>query len=504
MEALYQGRLAERYEELAHHFTQGEAWEKAFVYLYQAGEKARQAYANPEAIAFYTRALDVSSRITPPLQARQLLPVYEGRGLVRMLQTKYEEASVDFQQMRQMARASGHQQKEGESLCHLAYAHWVTFSPAQLPFVEQYAGEALGLAQRTGDHKVLAKSLNSLGCIDKCRGNLRDAERKLHESLRISRREGYKDALAQGQMLLGALAYLQGDFQRAVHVCQEAVTNARDIHDGFQELLSLAFLCLAHWSAGAYTPAFTMVHAGMKKAREWENTFILGCLTNTLGWFYREFGDIARALEYDHESMELGRTSRISNVEISALINLGLDYLALGQHERARLYLEPALERVEREASGAHRWRWKIRLLIGLAEFAYATEAYEHGLRYVEAGLREAQATSSQKYLAKGWALRGKLLARLGHAEVVGTELQRALAVAESLHSPSLLYPIAYDLGQWYETVGEERKAAALYSTAKASIEQMATAVEDEALRTIFRRSTLVQAISARVTHLGV
>ena len=80
METLYQERLAERYTELAHHFTQGEAWERAFLYLAKAGDKARQNYANQDAITFYTRALEVSARITPVLDAEQLLPVYEGRG----------------------------------------------------------------------------------------------------------------------------------------------------------------------------------------------------------------------------------------------------------------------------------------------------------------------------------------------------------------------------------------------------------------------------------------
>jgi tetratricopeptide (TPR) repeat protein len=105
-------------------------------------------------------------------------------------------------------------------------------------------------------------------------------------------------------------------------------------------------------------------------------------------------GDIARAVEYDQESVELGRTAGVSNVEASALINLGLDYLALGQYERALSHLEPTLERVEHEAFGAHRWRWRIRLFIGLAELAYTTGDDEHALRYVEEGLQEAQATS--------------------------------------------------------------------------------------------------------------
>jgi len=41
---------------------------------------------------------------------------------------------------------------------------------------------------------------------------------------------------------------------------------------------------------------------------------------------HSEFGDVAQAMEYDQESAELGRAYGISNVEISALINLGLDH----------------------------------------------------------------------------------------------------------------------------------------------------------------------------------
>jgi tetratricopeptide (TPR) repeat protein len=266
-------------------------------------------------------------------------------------------------------------------------------------------------------------------------------------------------------------------------------------------LLDLANLCLACWSAGNYTQALTVLHEGMVKAVERESKNIIGRLMNTLGWFHRECGDISRAVEYDQESMELGRTSGIGNVEVSALINLGLDSLALGQHARALSYLEPTLDRVVREAFGAHRWRWQIRLLLGLAELSHTAGAYDQALRYVEEGLKEAQRTSSQKYVALGWALRGKIAAKLGDCDTAGTELQQAFSLAEQLQSPSLIYPIAYDLGHWYESEGKEREAATLYGKAKTTIAQMATAVEDEGLRSTFLQSALVQEIHERAAR---
>jgi tetratricopeptide (TPR) repeat protein len=182
------------------------------------------------------------------------------------------------------------------------------------------------------------------------------------------------------------------------------VSVALNIHDGFHELRCLASLSLAQWSRGDYQQAFSVTHEALIKAHEWQNMHVLSRMKNHLGWFHRELGAVSRAAELDHESTDLGRTHGIANVEISALINLGLDYLALGQHARALSYLEPTLERVQHKALGAHKWRWTRKLLIGLAELAYTTAHYEQALRYVEQGLQASQATTAQKYIALGMA----------------------------------------------------------------------------------------------------
>jgi tetratricopeptide (TPR) repeat protein len=503
IEQLYAERLEEFYEMLAYHFVQGEVWGKAFLYLFKSGEKARQAYANHEAITFYTHAIEVSDRITPALEKDDLLSVYEGRGLVWMLQTRLDEAIADFLTMLDLSRTTGNKKKEGESLCHLTYSHFSKFSEDQVPFIEQYAQEALQLSQQTGDQKIFAKSLLNLGLMHQWRGNLSEADRKLEESMQICRREGYKDSLAQNLLWLNAQAYWQGNISRAIPFCQESLTVSREIHDGLSELFNLAFLCLEYGSLGDYGQAFTVLYEGMAKAKERKNKFILGRLTNTLGSFHRELGDFSRALELDFESMEIGRMHGIDNVEISALINIGFDHFALGQHERTLSYLEPTLERVEREAFGSHRWRWKAKLPIGLAELSYVTGAYEKALRQVDEGIKVAQESSSQKYVAKGRALRGKIMAKLGDSDAAGIELQNAITLAEQLRNPTLVYPAAYDLGQWYETIGQKQEATVLYGKAKAAAEHIATTIEDEALCAIFLQSAPVQAIYDCAARLG-
>ena len=495
LERLFPERIEEQLELLAHHFTQAEAWEKAFLYLTRSGHRARRAFANHEAIAFYTQALEVSGRITHPVDEALLLPVYEGRGLVWRLLTRPDEAIADFHMMRQTARASGNQQKEGESLFNLANAHYWRLSAEEIPIIEQYAQEAVRLAQLTGDQRTVARSLTSLALLDQARGELQEANRKLEESLQIGQREGYKDSISENLRWLGTHAHLQGDYKRGVSLLKEGLAVARDIHDGFAELLDLAFLSLAQVSLGNYSEALNTIQEGMTKAEERENKFVACRLPNHLGWIHSLFGDFSRAEEYDQESAELARTYGIAFVEISALINLGADYFELGQYERARSHLEPLIERIEIGEYRAHKWIWKPRLLNVLAEACHAMGDHEEALRYVEEGLSVAVASSLQKRMAKGWALRGRILAHLGNTDAGGAELQRAFALAEQLDSPSLYYPIAFDLGQWYEVAGQEREAAELYGKAKATVERMATAIEDEVLRSIFLQSAPVQAI---------
>jgi class 3 adenylate cyclase/DNA-binding winged helix-turn-helix (wHTH) protein/tetratricopeptide (TPR) repeat protein len=503
LEAHAPDRLDEQVDTLAHHAVQGEVWEKALVYLCKAGDKARRAHATQEALGYYTRAIEASERITPPLDAAPLLPVYEGRGLVWVLSTNYEAAIADFERMCQMARASGNRQKEGESLGHLAYVRWLTFSEAHVPLIEQHGRDALRLARGTGDQKTLARSLIALGSVDQVRGQMREADRKFAEAMRISRREGYQDSLAHALVFLCMQASLQGKFQDAVHHGREGVLLSGAIHDGFTELRTLAFLCQACWGAGQYGRALGMLREGMAKAKERQNMFIVGRLTNTLGWFSREFGAVPRALELDRESLELGRSSNIANVEISALINLGFDYLALGQYEHALASLTPTLERVRREGFGVHQWRWRMRLLIGLAEVYFAMGAHERALRAVEEGLRQAQATGSRKYVANAYALQGKILTALEWPDAGGRTLRRAFRLVERLHSPSLTYPIAYDLGRWLETTGREGQAAALYRQARAAVEAMLAAVEDPDLQASFQRYRPVQAILTCAARVG-
>ncbi len=318
---------------------------------------------------------------------------------------------------------------------------------------------------------------------------------KLEESTRICRKEGFKSALVQNLFHLGQQAYWQADFSKSKKIAHEGVDVSSEIRDSFQELFNLAVGCLSTWGVGDYAAAFDTVQTGLTKAKQQENRFIQGRLTNSLGWFHRDLGDFYGAVELHEEGLELARQAGVFNVEISALIDLGHDYLMLKQLDRARTYLEPTLERVEKEGIGSHRWRWMVRSINLLAEVHHASGRNEEALRLNTLGLEKAEATSSQKYLVHALTLRGRIAAEQGDAAAAGVDFERAYEIAEKTASPTILYPVACTLAEWYAANAKEREAHELYKSAKKMTDSIAADIEDAQRRKIFERSPLVRGL---------
>ena len=59
IEEFYASRLAENYEVLAYHYSEGEEWGKALEYLVKAADKAAATFANRDALDYYARAIEV-------------------------------------------------------------------------------------------------------------------------------------------------------------------------------------------------------------------------------------------------------------------------------------------------------------------------------------------------------------------------------------------------------------------------------------------------------------
>src|SRR5689334_17011278 len=230
LEELYPDRLAEHYEELAHHFSEGEEWAKAFDYLVRSGARAREASANTTALDWYTRALEAGARATPPVAGARLAEVHQRRAQVLTTVARLDEARADARKMLEYARADGDRRLEAEAYAEIAYCHYMALSWDEIGELETNVRRAHEIAREIGDERLLARTLFLLGSLDQMQARLTEAEAEFDEAVALARRGQHRDIVVQVAPLLGVQRCWQGRFDDAIAMSLDTERAAREIH----------------------------------------------------------------------------------------------------------------------------------------------------------------------------------------------------------------------------------------------------------------------------------
>ena len=155
MEQLYSTTLDTHLADLAYHFSESDAWEKALEYAQRAGEKAQRLYAPRSAVEQFTRALEAAHH----LALAPSPPLYRARGQAYETLGEFDQARADYQQAREAAHTRQDGAGEWQSLLDLGFL-WLGRDYER---AGAFFRRALDLAQRLADPKLHAHSLNRLG-----------------------------------------------------------------------------------------------------------------------------------------------------------------------------------------------------------------------------------------------------------------------------------------------------------------------------------------------------
>jgi class 3 adenylate cyclase/tetratricopeptide (TPR) repeat protein len=492
IEELYGDRLADHYEELAHHFTRGEAWPKAFEYLVRSGEKARNTYANEAGVAHYTNALEIAPRMSPALPLAALLSVYQQRARLQVIIARNDEAIAGLERMLELARAAGDRRLEGEALADLAFTHGFTLLWEHQPMAARYAEEAVTIGREIGDDRIVVKGLATRGDVHSAYGELDQAIGLIEESVRLGEPLGTPELYLHGLLFLGLIHNWRGEFGHAIEIQRRVAREAQAVHDEFNEGIALWSLGVTHIGCGRYAEARTVLDDVLVKSRERKSHFNIGRITNSLGWLHQELGDFQRALELDREAADLGRRHQIGNIEVSSRINIGGDLVRRGEPSPALSLFEELIGRVEK-GLGTHRWRWDIRVSVGIAEALLALGRGDEALAWIDRALSNARPTESAKYLGKCHVLLGEhaILGRRWDNAV--TELGQALAIGLKIQYPTLTWQAAHLLARAQVAAGRTEEAAGTARVALETIDLVAARAPEPALRQTFNEWVRVE-----------
>ncbi len=342
-------------QELAHHYSEAGAYEKALHYTIQAGHRARLAYANDTAIIWYRRALEiVNSLLADGRTNAHLLTMHlnilKSLGEIMVLTGHYSEAMQHLTDARALLEA--HPDLLEDHTRHLADLCRRT---AQVHERRDECHEALtwlekGLAYIGNTTPSLeAAQIYLLGArVYHRQGENAKAARWCQMSLDIASqlpsREG-QQVVGQALYQMAVLNVHTGDLQKAVQLARQSVTTHEEIDDRVGQADAYNILAIAHDDLGDWDRAIEAYYKSWMIRQEIGDVYGQAASGNNLAEIHVRRGEWDQAVSLYEQSLALWRQIGAVRSEAVTLMNLGHVYLRLGELDRAQQYLDQARAR---------------------------------------------------------------------------------------------------------------------------------------------------------------
>ncbi len=511
IEQIHADSLEAHLEALAYHTFEAAVWRKALDYAQRAGEKALALYAPHAAVEQFTRALTAAGRLSSPPSSATL---YRLRGQAFDTLGEFDLARADYEAALQVAQAVQDQQGAWQVLLDLG----LLWASRDYQRTGDYCRQALDLARSMEETAAIGHSLNRLGNWLMNSGQPCEALGYHQEALAIFEALDDKPGLAATLDLLAMTSNQCGDWAATVTYWEQAIPILRDLNDRQTLSSSLA-------NVVQYTLNLEHAYEAVSLARDigWRSgeAYALG----TLGFTLFTLGHYGQGLVARKQSLEVAEAIEHPQWMAGGRIFLGQIYTELLALAEAEAHLKEGLALAKQVGSSWFTWVgagglasvyiWQgdldaaEKLLVDAPETwqpsLFATRlaqielalARQDGVGLLEL-LREILNIVAPPELAIGAVmfLKGPALTLQGQALTLQgrwAEAEQVLRQVAGLYETHgichhRLWRIYLALGEAYQAASQAERAAEAFNAARAHIQTLASAIEDEALAENFRR----------------
>jgi predicted ATPase/class 3 adenylate cyclase len=537
-------------ELLAHHYEHSSHPDKAFVYLIQAGQKAKRTYANQEALRFFDRAQNIyeqdstaAGRRSLPEPANYLvLKLREERGHVYRLIGEYRQAEEDFAAMLNLSKRRRNRSDQVRSLNLLAETRWLRgdYSAAQ-----SQAQEAHAIALKQGDDAGLAMSYNVFGDLYRRQGAFEKASQAYLSSLGYCKKLEDDDGIARAYNNVGICYWSLGSLSEAAAYLQRALEARKLAQDKLGEAKTRNNLALIYQDRGQLQESLEMLGSALGIFQEMGDKRNSGYCLGNMGTIYRSQAQFSPALKAFEDSVKIfseigdqhALTYSIGNIgdvqlkmgnlqeaktrydaalssagelgdeelESETLSRLGEYYLSAGQMTESEEFFRRALALAERIKSQ----EFTMKALAGLAELSLIAERLQQAASQSDRLLAMAREENRKEYLAWGYLLRGKARSALDLFGDAEADLKEALKIAEEVGFRETTYQAHRGLAELChrladaEGQGRLAQAEEHRSQAEKILKEMAASISEPDLRKRFVISHQRSGMEAGQKELG-
>jgi tetratricopeptide (TPR) repeat protein len=442
------------------------------------------------------------------------------RGRVYAQTGTIERAQADFEAALRAARTAGNQASEMQALYALGSYGWATDYQKAIPLFEAalplaqalddtasqvrilsrmsivytnrlqlaqafvHGQQALDLARALGDEHTLALAMDSLAVAAAFMGDFTTLEEIGPQLTAIHRRHG---DLWYLQFALYQWCYVpigQGRWDDAITQLEEALAINRRIGDRGNEPIYTSTLCWVHGSRGAYAHAFENGRLAVSRSEELGHTELLGWNAGCLGWALLEVYALEEAAQLLERGREAAEGTMALNLVLRCIGPLAWASWLLGDTERAQTLAVQAEALCQQLTVPPGRaFLQGIHAYVAIAWVHLARGEAERARQLLTPVLAAAETCGWQEAIAYGSLIVGQSLLASGAGDQAEQALQRALQVTHDVSLPGVAWKTHAALGAYYRGCQQIDTAARHQAQAHTVIEQLATTLDDAAMR---------------------
>jgi predicted ATPase len=520
LESLYGEQKDQIALQLARHFEAAGDDEKAITYLITAGEDAYRVYAYNEAIAAYTRALELSEQAT--FETEQLKQVYLHRGRALELINQYDLALQNYEEM--LAAAQKCQDRAMELAAKVAAS---TLYSIPTPVADSRKGQSLSeetleLARALGDRATEAKVLWNLQLVNLLQNKALQAIEYGEKSLAIARELNLREQMATVLSDLGWAYIVACQFDQADKSIEEGALLWKEL--GNMPMLSnnLNLSLFGFYWSGKNEDVLRVARESYQISSSIKEVWNQASACNFQGKVLIDYGEIDDALKAMEESIrltaqsnpvyelwygamllqiygELGaadlatdlyRTHRVANQDIpqtparpGTLIAYAFFELACGQ-------LEAATNTLNECKPDAVPWETLFR--IAKCKLALAQADFPTAVTLADGAVELSRQYKLGCYLPEALFLKGKSHFMQGDLIQAKNALEQARSEAERLGSRRLLWQIIAILA---EVESDKELSGRLKAESQEIVQYITNRITRQDLREAFLRYAAVSAV---------
>ena len=443
---------------LVYHWHEADDFNKERQYARIAGEHAQQQFLNEAAIAYFTRALE----LTPADDLLARFELHLAREQIYHLQGKREQQQADLSALGQIAVELVAQQKidkRAEVALRLAsYAEATGDYPTSIAAATQ----ALRVAQDSNDAQNEAASYLAAGRSLHRQGNYEEAQSRFQKSLQAARAHNFTSLEADSLRFLGVLAYDIGQLEMANEYYAQSLPLYEMLKNKQGESTVHNNISITTFSQGNIEQSLFSLQKAQQIDEEIGDREGRARILTNLGSLYMDLGAFAAAEAYYKEALDVCREIDVLFGVCFNLSNLSLTAHFLEDNVQAEQYSQEALALADNIGSQFLRGlALKDRgfLLVNQQKFAEAEEAY---LASLDSLAQTDQILESRAGLAWLALHRNEETAVKNHIAPVVSHLQQGETL-DGTSRPFYILLLTYKVLSWLDDPYAETVLAQAY-----------------------------------------